>query len=213
MSLSEELIGALCEIRKKDNSLVAVGRIQDITDSYIEVSNNREDLPPIVYNTELKLQVYTTNNDFMFFEGVSYLSDFEMLRITNIIQISNTERRNFFRIDVKETAKAISFDEKDKSNIVDNKYVSLSEVFVDNISLSGIHISTAHNWNKGDLMLIELPQINNRRFLYSIINKRFNEDTSLYGYGCELLNDRANRFNDDLCSYIFKMQRTDLNKE
>ena len=209
-----DLMGALCEIRTQNNDLLMIGKIDEVEERYVQVSDKNPHFLYFSYGTRVNAQIYSTSDDFAYIEGNAYLTEDKCLRITDIIFITTEERRNFFRIEVNQPAKALGRDSSTFDEVlVNSRYTPWKDAFIENISLSGIRVRSEENLEKESYIMVQLPQINNRIFIYRIVRKNMPKDgEKQYSYGCELVNDRCNRHTDELCSYIFECQRNAMGK-
>lgn len=211
MNLAPDYINSLCEVKSMSNHLIARGKITDIDADSLKITDKAGYMDIVRYNTEVKVSIFNSKIGFKVLVGRVLTSNESDIKITNLISLAESERRNFFRVDVSSPTKmyiANSFEEAKKTEP--------EIIIVNDISLSGMRIETGKELFENQLVWIEL-NIKNKTYYWecSIMRKVFYEEVGVYHYGCQFITDESGNSNssDALCSYIFQKQREQINNK
>ena len=101
IDLSEGYIGSSCVVKAKNNDLLMMGTLHRIKTSFIDISSTRNELPVISYNLFVKVEVYNARLGFRVLIGRVYISNQELIRIIDLNEATNDERREYFRISTR----------------------------------------------------------------------------------------------------------------
>ena len=93
VDLLDGYVGSSCVIKAKNNDLISMGVLHRIGKNFIDVSSSRNELPGIPYNLLIKLEIYNTQLGFKVLMGRVYLSSPKLVRIVDISEATNDERR------------------------------------------------------------------------------------------------------------------------
>ncbi len=202
--ISKEYSESVCEIKSIDNSLVAVGKIKEVSDEVIKIYNGKKELRVLNYGERLKINIFNTKLGFKVIEGTVFTSSKAELSLAEISILADKERRHFFRVDMELDAIVIYRDRGPSHEI---------GVTVLDMSLSGLRFKADHEFSEGDIISVAVNiSANNKskteimpcRIVRVIEHRRKNE----LQYGCEFIGEEAS---DNLCSFLFKKQREFLN--
>lgn len=190
---------ALCEIRTKDNDLIAKGKIVLVGSDFLEISNDVCAASLLRYQHKIKVMI---NHPFLpskEVEGVIYIPSFDFFRIIDVKAVMEKEQRSYFRVNVMPEAKAgIGSPQKrhDPVTIVD-------------LSLNGALVRSQAAWDVKTKIEVSV-EINNRNIALEGIVCRVskNEDgSSAYGISFEPLDDNTA---NTICQFLFKKQKEAL---
>ena len=78
-----------------------MGTLHRIKTSFIDISSTRNELPVISYNLFVKVEVYNARLGFRVLIGRVYISNQELIRIIDLNEATNDERREYFRISTR----------------------------------------------------------------------------------------------------------------
>ena len=102
VDLLDGYVGSSCVIKAKNNDLISMGVLHRIGKNFIDVSSSRNELPGIPYNLLIKLEIYNTQLGFKVLLGRVYLSSPKLVRIVELSEATNDERREYFRISTRD---------------------------------------------------------------------------------------------------------------
>lgn len=208
LPIPAEYTGSLCEIKTMENALVATGRIKEIAPKYIKIANRNKDLQIVDYGTLLKINVFNTQQGFRVIVGNVYTSSKVELSIVSIVSLVDTERRNFFRVDMNYDTKAV-FRENSSS-----RGTTEADITVKDMSLSGIRFVSRYRFETG--MFIKTSMTFNKKrnvtIQCRIVRIISEESDGMINYGCEIIHDTSDNDDTDVfCSFLFQKQREFLN--
>lgn len=207
---------SVCEVKSLDNELLIAGYISEITDDYLQIGSVKgERLPLIHFDKPLKISIHNAKKGFRVLGGVCYLSTDDMLRVVNVDNLQDFERRSFFRVPIAISARMMRVpDEYDKAN-PEQEAPEEIPVKVNNVSLSGLlftPVDTHRSFFMGDRFIIELP-IGKSKLTLNIKVCRFEQyERKPKRYGCEFYG-YTQKQSDKLCSYIFEIERDMIRKK
>ena len=102
VDLLDGYVGSSCVIKAKNNDLISMGVLHRIGKNFIDVGSSRNELPGIPYNLLIKLEIYNTQLGFKVLMGRVYLSSPKLVRIVELSEATNDERREYFRISTRD---------------------------------------------------------------------------------------------------------------
>lgn len=206
--ISKEYAESVCEIKTMSNTMIAIGKIKDVTEKYVKIYNNKNELRILTFGEELKVNIFNTQLGFKVILGYVYTSTRGELSLINSSVIADKEKRKFFRADMNIDAKII-FRNRGPSQEIDVKILDMS--------LSGLRFESDHVFKEGAIVsaVVNLNsdkkgKIKNHTLPCRIVRTIQVEDKKNIQYGCEFTanNDDSS---DELCSFLFKKQREFLN--
>lgn len=207
---------SVCEVKTLDNDLLIAGYISEVTDEYVQIGTLKgERLPLIRFDKPLKISIHNAKMGFRVLGGVCYLSTDEMLRVVNVDNLQDFERRSFFRVPVVISARMMRVpDEYDKTH---HELESPEEIPIDvnNISLSGLlftPVDTSRSFFMGDRFVIELPIDKVKMTLNIKVCRYEHYENKPKRYGCEFYG-YTQKQSDKLCAYIFERERDMIRKK
>lgn len=194
--------GSISEIKSMTNTLLCIGYIDTIEgDDFIKFTSKNSDFPRIDYNTVVKISVMNTKLGCLFLMGTVYISEEDSLSIKDVTVLSDTERRNFFR--VKLTDDTVIFNRDSGNKVADG-------IFVD-LSLSGFMIRTETELSreKNYALAIKIKEIIHM-FEFAVVREKA-PNNGYFVYGCEFRNVDT-KTQDILSAHIFALQRRNISK-
>lgn len=202
--LSDAYLSSGCNIKTMTNRLIATAYVSKITDEYIEFSNKNEKMPLAPVNKPLKISIFDEKNGFKVIVGTVYLSTDKFLRLVDVTNLADYEKRHFFRVSLslKGSCQILAVNEEETTQV--------KEVNIVNLSLSGAYFTLNHNLEEGQHVTLVLPFSSLSVIKCEILRKE-NIDPQMFGYGCKFL-DQSQKQSDLLYHYIFQEQRRMIQK-
>jgi len=205
--LPVEYINSICEIKTKENEFISSGNIIEIESEYIKIAYKSSDMPLIGCGTEIKVNIFNTRLGFRVLIGQVFTSTHKDIKVVDYITLIESERRNFFRVLVDMQTCVILI--KDSKASPDYERIP---VILRDLSLSGTRIQSKITFERGTVLLVEIiikGKVHRYQCRVVRLEKQIEDD---YYYGCEfiLYDDHDN---DVLCSYLFQMQREQIQKK
>lgn len=212
LPISTEYVDSLCEIKSSKNELLGTGIIGDVDEQYITVVGEENSLPTLAYRTSIKLNVFNKDLGFKVLIGMVYISSRELMKVSDVVNLLDYERRHFFRVQVKLAgALAIPMPFKEGDDFF-NPEMRTVEARILDLSLNGMLVSCEEELQIDDEFDASV-RLAARPCTFHCIVRRI-EMTEKYGvhYGCEFigLHDPEQR---DLCMFLFQVQRQQINKK
>lgn len=206
LPISEQYLNSPCEVRTMENSPLLMGYISRFVEDGIEIVSKDDRLPLIHCNTMAKISIMNGTLGFKILIGRVYLSTVEFIRIVDLQNVMDFEKRNFFRVRVNLPAKAFPVAKTDASSEPAPIRKPLAAVVRD-ISLSGLLFLSDQKLELGDQLIVSLDLHSTGISLLSKIVRECPGTRSIrFGYGCEYLDNTGKQF-DVLCKYLFDCQR------
>lgn len=208
LPIVKEYAESVCEIKTMNNTMIAVGKIMDVTEKYVRIYNNKNELRVLSFGEQIKVNIFNTKLGFKVIVGYVYTSTRGELSLINSSVLADKENRNFFRVDMDIDAKII-FRRRGPSHEIDVKVVDMS--------LSGLRFKSEHKFEVGtivsaviDLRLDKKSPSKEHTFPCKIVRIITEENKKEIQYGCAFTGNHDD-LSDSLCSFIFKKQREFLN--
>lgn len=199
MKISKENIDRVCEILDNNGDIVATGRIVDINDKHVKVTNSVGEMSLLKLDAIVKIRVHSHSGDIQTFDSRVKQSARNALYLTDVELLSNQEKREFFRVSVKLDTKAYPHTESNQLN--ENKSF---KVKVKDLSLRGCFISTNSPINEGDKIKLVLPLSETEIYDCTVMRKV--ENSRVKGFGCSFAKFTSQQ-EDLICQFIFEEQR------
>lgn len=207
-ALPKEYEMSVCEVKTMDNDLLVAGFISKINDDYIQISSYKDErLPILKFDLPVKISIHNARKGFRIVAGQVYVSADQVLRIVNVNNLQDFERRAFFRVQVKMPSKITPLPDEFEGG-TDHASADIP-VVVENLSLSGLLFYPEDpkvEFFMGDRYAAELA-LPGGTLNFNVKICRFekigNKPTK---YGCEFFG-YTQKQSDRLCSYIFEIER------
>lgn len=207
ISIDEKFIGSPCELKTMNNDLLSTCVIRAVQDGYVEIVNPTDNLPMIHCDTLVKLNIFNATLGFRVLIGRVYLSDAEFMRIVDVQNLTDFEKRNFFRIRVDLSAKAYIMED----DLPPDGSLKLFPIHINDLSLNGCFIITQKQINIGQKVIINinLPDSASMTICAEVQREQEVRYNNSDGYGCSFIDISAHQ-SDMLCTYIFQLQREQI---
>ncbi|MCI1954996.1 MAG: PilZ domain-containing protein [Oscillospiraceae bacterium] len=206
LPISEQYLLSPCEIRSMENAPILMGYLSRFLDDGIQISRKGESLPLIHCNSTVKVSILNSTLGFKVLIGKVYLSTKDFIRIVDVQNAMDYERRQFFRVKVDLDTKAFPVAPDENGGIPGKPF----RVRIRDISLSGLFLISDFSMELGDKLIVSLNLYDTAvSLLCKIIRKFPVELGTADGYGCEFLDNTGKQFNL-LCKYLFDCQREQI---
>ncbi|MDR1673950.1 MAG: PilZ domain-containing protein [Oscillospiraceae bacterium] len=204
MVLHEGYRGAICEIKNfETNRLLSVGYIKRVDNDYILIGERTDALNYMALNTKVKVSIFNAKFGFRVVGAVVYTSTQEELKLSEVREIVNGERRDYFRVDMSLEAKFYKYYGRPpgSANIFYDAQIS-------NMSLKGILAQTDMVMEEGDYFWAEF-RIGDKKCECNCRVIRRSEEGDEFVYGCEFVFMRPeSAMNMDVISaFLFQQQQ------
>ena len=204
--ISELYVHSPCEIKTLSSDLLTNAVVKAVYDDCIEIVNPSDVLPLIHCNTQVKINIFNNVLGFVALVGRVFISSAQLMKITEVQNLVDFERRHFFRIKVNMSAKACLLNGDADSR----GHFKLFAVNVLDISLSGCLIKTKKLLSIGQKLIIYMDILSETCVSFcSEVQREQLINENVHGYGCMFL-DSSDRQLDLLCNYIFQKQREQI---
>ena len=213
VDLLDGYVGSSCVIKAKNNDLISMGVLHRIGKNFIDVSSSRNELPGIPYNLLIKLEIYNTQLGFKVLLGRVYLSSPKLVRIVELSEATNDERREYFRISTRDEGiiyNCIRGNDTLDMGEESEDYNGLKVRLVD-ISLGGLMFCTREEFKVNDRFNIVIPAMGDSMLFICEVRRRVERPEGGYGYGCEFV-EMATKHDDLLYRYILRRQGDQLRR-
>lgn len=211
VDLSGGYEGSSCVIKTRKNDLITLGVLSRIGNSYIDIGVTRNELPLIPYNLPVKVEVYNTKLGFRVVSGQVYLSTKNLTRIVELIEVTDDEKREYFRISCRDMAVLYNFQDKNYDDENGKPDINGMKVQLVDISLGGILFRGKDIFKVGDMFNIVFPTMGSSVLFACKVKRREVREKGEFGYGCEFQN-MATQQEDMLYRYILRLQNQQLRR-
>ena len=221
VDLLDGYVGSSCVIKAKNNDLISMGVLHRIGKNFIDVSSSRNELPGIPYNLLIKLEIYNTQLGFKVLLGRVYLSSPKLVRIVELSEATNDERREYFRISTRDKAVIYNCmrgdelmnpgEESEHDSTGDSADYNGLKVRLVDISLGGLMFCTREEFKVNDRFNIVIPAMGDSMLFICEVRRRVDRPEGGYGYGCEFV-EMATKQEDLLYRYILRRQGDQLRR-
>lgn len=206
LPIPKEYINSPCELKSMANVPILLGYISDVTNDGIRISRKDDRLPLIHCNSTVKANIYNNRLGFRVVIGKVYLSTDEFIRLSDVKNASDYEKRGFYRVKVDMAAQA-------KMAVQGKQSAEQSAPFkihVHDISMSGLFFVSDRSMRIGDKLTISLNLYGQTLPLLCTIRRmRPVEMGTADGYGCSFEDNNVRKF-DILCKFLFQYQREQI---
>ncbi len=207
--ISKEYANSVCEIKSMSNTLVAVGKIMEVSEEYIKIASGKNELRVLNFHEEVKVNIFNTSLGFKVVVGVVFTSTPGELTISDVSILTDRERRNFFRVDMDLEA-MVMFKKRGPVHELSARVLDMS--------LSGLRFRVDHEFSRDDTVSVILDLRANKNARENrctlpcrIVRVIENSEKNEIQYGCEFTGKQDDATQDALCSFLFKKQREFLN--
>lgn len=212
--LPEGYVNSSCVIKTKKNDLLTMGTINKVRDTFIDISDTRNEFPEIAYQMPVKVEIYNSRLGFRVLIGSIYISSKKLIRIIDLKEATNEEHREYFRITVREEVfiynQSTNLNYRDTDIQEGEAELGLTVELVD-VSLGGILIKSKMELQTGSSFCIKLPSIGADNLYKCIVRRQVVFNNADVGVGCEFM-DMSVLQEDLLYRFILKSQNTQLKR-
>ncbi len=205
LPISKDYLQSVCEIRTADNRLLGTGILETIAEETLQIHQSSDILPTLHCDTFVNIHVLNKTLPSKSLVGKVFLSAPELIRIADVQNLTDFERRNFFRLKINISTQAYMIQE----DVPAGQATQLFPVRVTDLSLSGCLIETKKKLEIGDRFVAALPITDVRISFNCEIRRKPKSEGRYSKYGCVFL-ENTNRQSDLLCKYIFEKQREQI---
>ncbi len=206
LPIPKEYINSICELKSMGNSPILLGYISDVTDDGVRISRKEDRLPLIHANSTVKVNIYNDSLGFRVIIGRVYLSTAEFIRLSDVQNASEYEKRGFYRVKVNMEAEVRRVTENKQNGEEPPPF----KIRVHDISLSGLFFVSDKSLHVGDKVTITLSLYGQTvPMLCTIRRSRPVEMGTADGYGCGFEDGSGKKF-DLLCKLLFQYQREQI---
>ncbi|MDR0918161.1 MAG: PilZ domain-containing protein [Oscillospiraceae bacterium] len=146
--LSADYLMSVCEIKTMENELMSTGKIEEITGEYIKIVKKTDSLKQLRTGARIKVNVFNTKKGFRVILGTVFTSTNDFMKIVEIVELADHDRRQFFRVNLELTAFVYEKGDLDTARKL--------PVNIRDMSLSGLRIEMDPPPEIGDVIWVEL---------------------------------------------------------
>lgn len=209
-----EAVGHLCEVRKSNNTLVFLGRVQGLDGSALVVcpAGGRE-APPVIYNDEFKLILHIPRKSALVWVGKICGSSRSFWKLGGLFKCHRKEQRINFRQPVSLRANALCINAMYPGSPrgEETYYARLCKVV--DVSLGGVQLRSQDRYRSGDHLLLTnlwLDRSQPQPFVFTVQIRWAEQISSMESrFGC-FFEPMSIRDEDRLCAAILELQRVDI---
>lgn len=221
MILPKEYLNVICQICTTNNTIVGTGRITEVEDNHIIISNTSDVFPMLKFLTYVKITCNHPTAGYKVILATVTDSSLKAMRLSSLFLLTGSEKRGYFRVHVKMETKLFYRTSAERkalgdatSENVDDGSIPSIDVVIRDMSLSGVLFDAKEFLQVGQVAVIGI-EINKKSepFLISV-KRRFSESNDkdpLYQYGC-VFNEKNSKKMDELCRIILKLQADGIRK-
>jgi hypothetical protein len=203
-------IGAACEVKTMDNRLLATAHIATQQAGEVELGNPGGKMPILGLGTPVKLIIHNAEQtkELQVLSGRVYVSNEYFLRLVELIDFADYEKRRFFRLDIDHSALLIVPSEDEKGEMHEGEV----KIRVLNMSLCGMMFTSEKELHEGQEAKLRMTLFNNQMETLSIrVVRVIPQKEGRVNYGAELL-DISPRVDQSLCAFLFREQQKQIRR-
>lgn len=206
LPIPKEYTDSTVELKSMGNSPILLGYISEVTNDGIRITRKEDRLPLIHCNSTVKVNVYNNRLGFRVLIGKVYLSTPEFIRLSDVQNASDYEKRGFYRVPVNVDARAQAVTDGRRNESRQQPF----KIRVRDLSLSGLFFVSDKTLHVGDKLNIALTFYEKEfQFLCVVRRSRPVEMGTADGYGCSFEDNTGKKF-DLLCKFLFQYQREQI---
>ena len=233
--LDKAYVSSPCRLRSMDNSIISSGRIIEIDDEYVVIRMIPELRSVIPYNKSVKLSIFNDRLGNRALMGTVFASTTKIAKLFDVKEIDDFEKRVYFRINVSLNGTVMPYDsasqsklgkvfeqeaidedgDEDKDNDIDkgikDDKESKIDVYIRNISLSGVLLSGPIYMDIDDKLLIEIHTSMGKLTLGAVIRRKTESKDGDDEYGCEF-EPYSDKVEDALWRYMMQKELESIRK-
>lgn len=210
MPISNEYRNSLCEVKSPQNELITTGTLGEVDELYLTIRDERKSLPMLSYKTSVKINIFNQDLGFKVLVGKVYISTREFMKISDIYNILDYERRQFFRIQIK-LAGVLEMPVPQEEGDLEEPQIRQVQAKVLDLSLKGMLTLCEEPLRMGQEFVVVLRLNSTECRFKSVVRRIETSDRHPPRYGCEFLGvrDPEQRY---LCMFLFQAQRQQINQ-
>jgi len=207
--ISEKYLNSVCKVRSMENVLLTVGHIAEITKFDVTI-RNEADLPNIIpFNKTVRLSILNDKLGFLTVIATVYTCTTKLLKLVDIKEVSQFEKRSFFRLGVTLNGiitYPVESEASDPAQCVSHKVV------VENVSLSGVLFISSFPLQINDRVGIQIfTPFGKLTFVCNVRRIVPDEGGTNHRYGCEF-DKYPEKAGDALWKYMLLKEREDIRR-
>lgn len=207
MKLSANNVNRFCEVLDNSGNIIATGKIVAVNNNHIKITSNKNEMSIIKNESLVKLRIHISDGKDILIETYDARvnqSDASALFLTDVLLVTDKEKRSYYRVSVTLDTKAYPY--TNKKTLDESKSF---KVKIRDLSIRGCFILTDANINEGDKLNLVLPLGEAEIYECSVMRKCTNDNR--IGYGCSFCKFSSKQ-EDLLCGFIFEEQRKMISK-
>ena len=204
--------GMLLEVLLHDKQVQFRGRVSAFDGESISlVEATGGEVPPVMYNTEVKLRGRLNDGRAVVYHGVIVGSSPEMWKIGQLTNWYTSEKREYYRQNITVACKVQRTKRMypDKSPYGDNQV----DCKLLDVSGGGVLLSCSESYDRGDQIYVTNAALDPdaKPFSFYCTVKRVEEAKYAFLYGCEF-EDLRSKEQDRLIQAVFRLQREEAKR-
>ncbi len=225
LPIPQEYVGSMCEIKSMSNDHLSVGRVIKIDHDALEISAGADGFMQLLqYRYPVKLFVHNSTYEDRILVGLTYLSTDNFLRVEEVQNLVDFERRGAFRVNARVVGKLFALMTEEEGAAFDKKLASLPpleadlllaktkfEAMVVDVSLTGVQLRSPHRLRVDEKYGIEFTLVKEALTFFIRVERLIQTPDGQEHYGCSFF-DVSERQMDSLCRDLFQMQRLEKNR-
>lgn len=203
-------IGAACEVKTMDNRLLAMGHIATQQAGQVEIGNPGGQMPILGLGTPVKLIIHNAEHtkELQVLSGRVYVSNEYFLRLVELVDFAEYEKRRFFRLDIDHSALLIVPSEDETGEVREGEI----KIRVRNMSLCGMMFTSEKELQSGQEAKLRMTLHNNQMETISVrVVRVIPRAEGRVDYGAELL-EVTPRVDQSLCAFLFREQQKQIRR-
>lgn len=202
LPIPETYLHCACEIKTLEGILLGNGSLNSIAEDSVRIARADGFLPTVPNGALVSLRFSQPSGENKTLIGKVSLSGPEKMRVDEVQNLSDYERRNFFR--VKTVINTLVHPVLEETS--DFSSVQPFQVRITDLSISGCFIESRKKLETGSRFMLALPLFSEKTSLLCKVHRIMKSENRFNGYGCVFINNTS-RQNDLLCQYLFEQQR------
>ena len=211
--LPKEYEGSFYEVKSLKNEFISSGIIHKITEDGIEITDPLGPMPILSFKMPVKIAVYNNTLGFRMMAGQVYLSNRDFIRIVDVIDFIDYERRRFFRVDIDVSGVLLVPPAILKRQGIESEEPRKVPVRVKDLSLCGNLIETDLPLKIGDeLTLLIVLYKSGEEELVTLVRRIGAEDENRKRLIGGEIPELSPRVEQQLCAFLFEQQRQQIRR-
>ena len=207
-------LGMTLEVLTTENKPIFIGRTADMEDDAIDIASaSGGEVPPVLYNTEVRLRGFLPGMRPIMLSGVVCGSAKHFWRVHQLKSLYVQENRGFFRqhISVEATVMCVNAIFQPDAGPVPQEKSGTSPCHLLDISGSGLRLSCRRDYDVGDWLFVMDADLwpADAPFSFTCRVRRMEDDRLAKVYGCQF-EGLEPREQDRLLRAILQIQRREL---